>query len=62
MSAWDTSGPAVTAPTKAERAYALKGLQRAARVAHMSVPKASLFCVQIPSQRQQDRTNAIKGR
>lgn len=62
MNAFDTSGPARTGPTKAERAYTRQGLERTAQVGHMSVPKVSRFSTPIVSRAAADRTNRIKGR
>lgn len=62
MNAFDTSGPAVTGPTKAEQASTRKGLERSAQVVHMSVPRMSTFSTPIMSQAAQDRSNSIKGR
>ena len=62
MNAFDTSGPSVTGPTKAERAYTRQGLQRTAQVGHMSVPRVSRFSTPIVSRAAADRTNAIRGR
>lgn len=62
MNAFDTSGPAITGPSKAERAYARKGLEKSAQVEHMSRPKLSRFSTPIVSKAAQDRTNRIRGR
>ena len=62
MNAFDTSGPAITAPTKAERAYTRKELQRTAQVGHMSVPRMSRFSTPIVSRAAQDRTARIRGK
>lgn len=60
MNAFDTSGPATTSPTKAERAYTRQGLQRTALVGHMSKPTAHVFSPPITTPAQADRTNAIR--
>jgi hypothetical protein len=62
QTAWDTSGPAITAPTKAEQAYALKKLQRGAKVGHMSQPVGDVFSQPITTRAQADRTNSIRGK
>lgn len=60
MNAFDTSGPALTGPSKAERAYTRKGLERTREVAHMSKPTAHVFSPPITTPAQADRTNAIR--
>ena len=60
MNAFDTSGPALTGPSKAERAYARKGLTRTRKVGHMSKPTAHVFSPPITTPAQADRTNAIR--
>lgn len=62
MNAFDTSGPSITAPSKAERAYARKGITRTRKVAHMSKPTAHVFSPPITTPAQADRTARIGGR
>lgn len=61
MNAFDTSGPALTAPSKAERAYTRQGLQRTAQVGHMSVPRVSRFSTPIVSRAARDKTTGSGG-
>ncbi len=62
MNAFDTTGPSLTAPTKSEQGTAKMLLKKSRKVEHMSIPKGDVFCPPITTQKQADRTNAIRGR